>query len=51
MIPLILLNLFKKTNYENKVSDIEGKIPSITDLATTIALNDAKNTIPTVNDM
>ena len=40
--------LVKKPDYDNKISDMEGKIPSITYLATTTALTAVKNTILTV---
>ena len=46
---LMLINLYKKIDHENKISDIKGTIPSITGLATTNALTSVKNT--TVNDM
>ena len=36
---LILVDLLKKTDYGNKITEIEGKIPGITGLATTAALN------------
>ena len=48
LITLILVNLLKKPDYDNKISDMEGKIPSITYLATTTALTAVKNTILTV---
>ena len=32
-------NVIKKTNYNAKVADIEGKIPDISNLATKTALN------------
>ena len=35
---LIVEDLLKKTNYNAKITDTEGKIPSITGLATTAAL-------------
>ena len=38
-----LVNLLKKTDYEGKINEINCKIPSITSLATTTALNDVKN--------
>ena len=37
-----------KTDYDSKIKDIKGKIPSITGLGTTAALNDVKNKIPNV---
>ena len=35
---LIVKDLLKKTNYNAKITETEGKIPSITGLATTAAL-------------
>ena len=35
---LIVYDLLKKTNYNAKITETEGKIPSITGLATTAAL-------------
>ena len=35
---LIVEDLLKKTNYNAKITEAEGKIPSITGLATTAAL-------------
>ena len=43
--------LVKETDYENKISDIEGKIASITGLATTTALNAVENEIPNISDL
>ena len=37
-MPLILEDLLKK-HYDAKINDIKGKMPSITGLATTAALN------------
>ena len=49
-MPLILVNLLK-IDYGNKISDIKGKIPSITGLAATTTLTVLKNTIPIADDM
>ena len=38
LIPLILVDLLKKTDYDAKINKIEGKMSSIAGLATTIAL-------------
>ena len=46
----ILVDFLKKTDYDNKITEIEGKIPSITGLATTAALNAVENDIPKVSD-
>ena len=43
--------LVKNTNQVTKVTDIEGKIPSITGLAITAALNVVRNEIPNVSDV
>ena len=51
---LILVELLKKqTDYNAKITEIEGKIPSITGLATIYALNlnDVKNKIPDVSNL
>ena len=37
---LILVDLLKKTDYNAKTTEIEGKIPSITGLATTSAFTE-----------
>ena len=43
--------LVKKTDYDNKVTKIERKTPSITGLATTVAFNTVKNAIPNVSHL
>ena len=35
LMPLILVDFSKKKDYDNKITEIEGKIPNITSLATT----------------
>ena len=40
LIPLILVDLLKKTDYDSKINEINGKIPSITSI--TAALNDVE---------
>ena len=48
---LILVDLLiKKTDYNAKVTEIKGKIPSITGLATTAAVNAIKNKIPIISN-
>ena len=42
---LTLVDLLKKTDYNTKISEIEGKIPSISGLATTAALTAVENKI------
>ena len=41
----------KKTDYDNKVTEIEGKIPKITVIAPTTALKAIKNEISNVSDL
>ena len=43
--------LVKKRYYDNKIGEIEGKMPSITGLATTAALTTVENKIPCVRDL
>ena len=43
--------LIKKNNYNAKITEIEGKIPSITGLATTAALTTVENKIPNINNI
>ena len=43
--------LIIKTNYNVKITEIEGKIPSITALATTAALVAVGNKIPDVSNL
>ena len=43
--------LVKKTDYNNKISYIEGKISSIAGLANTTALTAIENSLPAVNDV
>ena len=35
----ITVELLQKTDYDNKITEIKGKIPGITVLATTVSLN------------
>ena len=48
---LILVTLLKKSDYNAKGSEIEGKIPSISGLVTTSALTAVKNKIPSVSNL
>ena len=41
--------LLKKTDYNSKITEIEGKIPDINNLATKTALTGAENKIPSVS--
>ena len=43
--------MVKKTNFNTKVAEIEGKIPSITGLATNSELIVVENKIPDVNSL
>ena len=51
LMPLILLDLLKKTDYNARIKDIEGKMPSITNLASTAALNAVENNLPNVSNL
>ena len=44
-------SLVKKTNFDTKVTEIEGKIPSITGLATSSALTAVENKMPDVSSL
>ena len=46
---LIRVDFFKKTDYDNKIDETEGKVSSITGLATTAAVNAVENKIPNVS--
>ena len=48
---LILVILLKKSDYHAKVSEIEGKVPIISGLATTSALTAIENKIPSVSNL
>ena len=41
--------LVKKTNYNTKITEIEGKIPSISGLAINAALTAVENKIPNIS--
>ena len=43
--------LVNKTDYNSKIKDTEGKIPSITNLATTAALTAVEYKIPNVSNL
>ena len=47
---LILVILLKKSDYNAKVIETEGKIPSISGLVTTSALSAGENKIPSVTN-
>ena len=44
-------NLVKKTDLNAKITEVEGKIPSITGLATNSALTAVGNKIPDVSSL
>ena len=44
-------NLATNTNLNAKTNEVKGKIPSITNLATTIALTTVGNEIPYINNL
>ena len=48
---LILLDLLKKTDCNAKITEIEGKIPSISGLAITTASTAFENKIPDVSNL
>ena len=41
----------KKTDYNTRITEIEGKIPNITGLANTAALNAVETKIPNVSNL
>ena len=47
----MLVVWFKKTDFNTKVTEIEGKIPSITGLATNSELCAVENKIPNVTSL
>ena len=48
---LDISSLFKKTYFNTKVTEIEGKIPSITGLATNSELSAVENKIPDITSL
>ena len=43
--------LLKKTDYNTKITEIKGKIPGISGLATNAALTAVENKIPNINSL
>ena len=43
--------LLKKTDYNTKITEIEGKVPDISNLATKTALTTVENKIPDINNL
>ena len=48
---LILVILLKKTDYNAKITEIEGKIPDVSSLATKAALTAVENKIPNISNL
>ena len=48
---MLLIWLKKTTDFNTKISEIEGKIPDISDLATKSALAAVENKIPDVSSL
>ena len=46
---MILVVLLKKTDYNTKITEIEGKIPSISGLSTNAALTAVEKKIPNIS--
>ena len=44
-------NLVKKTDFNTKITEVEGKIPNITGLATSSALTAVENKIPDISGL
>ena len=44
-------DLFKRTDCNTKITEIEGKIPDISSLATKTALTTVENKIPNINNL
>ena len=40
-----------KTNYNTKITELQNKIPDISNLATKIALTTVKNKIPSISNL
>ena len=47
----MLVAWLKKTDFNAKITEVEGKIPSITGLATNSALTAVENKIPSVSNL
>ena len=45
------MGLVKKTDYDPKITDIEGETPDVSNLATKTALTDVKNKIPDISSL
>ena len=47
----MLVDLLEETNYNAKITEIEGKTTSIIGLATTVVLNAVENKMPKFSDL
>ena len=47
----MLLVLLKKTNFDSKITEVEGKIPNISGLATNSSLTVVENKIPDITSL
>ena len=45
------MSLLKKTNYNNKITETENNIPSVSGLATNSALTVVENKIPNIGSL
>ena len=48
---LILVGLLKETDYNSKITEVEGKMHSISGLATTSALTPFENKMPDISNL
>ena len=48
---MIPSGLVKKANYNTKITEVENKIPGISNLATKTALTSIENKIPSVSNL
>ena len=48
---MVKTDVVKKTDYNAKITEIEGKIPDISNLATKIALTSVENKIPSISNL
>ena len=47
----MLVLWLKKTDFDSKITEVEGKTPNITGLATNLALATVENKIPDVSNL
>ena len=48
---MILVDLIKKTDYNAKITEIEGKLPGISSLVTNSALTAVENKTPDISSL